>query len=68
MIVLAVFLILWGLSSLIIGLLRPAAVWNLGKIQGFVKLLGNTGTTVLLALVGAAALAGGIILLFANPG
>jgi hypothetical protein len=41
-------------------------LWNLGKIQGFVQLLGKTGASVLLSVLGLAALAGGIALVAAN--
>ncbi len=63
LIILAIFLILYGLACLYIGLTKPKAIWNLGKLQGFVQLLGEKGTVMMLVVLGIATLAGGIFLL-----
>lgn len=42
---------------------KPAWVWKLGKIEGFVRLLGQTGTVVFIAVFGAAALVAGVVLI-----
>ena len=61
---LAIFLILYGLACLYVGLARPKAIWSLGKLQGFVQLLGEKGTVAMLVILGIATLVGGIFLLF----
>ena len=66
-IVLGIFLIAYGLFCVLVGLFKfPAAVWNMAKIEGFKKILGDIGTQIFLSLWGGAALAGGIILLIKN--
>ena len=60
----AIFLILYGLACLYVGLARPKAIWSLGKLQGFVQLLGEKGTVIMLVVLGIATLAGGVVLLF----
>ncbi len=57
------FLVVWGVSTLLVAVLKPAAVWKLGKIQGFVQLLTEKGTVIFFGIVGAAAVLGGILLL-----
>lgn len=61
--IIAVFLIAWGALTLLVGLLKPKAVWSIGKVQGFVQLIGETGTTIFFGVVGAAALIGGVLIL-----
>ena len=60
---LSLFLILWGAGTLFVALRKPAAVWKLGKIQGFVQLLGEKGTVIFFVFIGVATIAGGIYLL-----
>jgi hypothetical protein len=60
---LGIFLIIWGILALIIGILRPAKLWKIGKIQGFVQLLGDTGTQILFSIMGVIAIVGGILIL-----
>jgi hypothetical protein len=57
------FLVFWGLATLLLGIFRFGFLWKIGKIQGFVQLLGERGTQVFLAIVGLAALVGGVWLL-----
>ncbi|MCK4543290.1 MAG: hypothetical protein KAU17_13740 [Spirochaetales bacterium] len=67
MILLVIFLGLYGLFCIVLGLFKvPSKVWNMGKIEGFKKFLGVIGTQIFLAVWGGAALAGGIILLVNN--
>ncbi len=62
--VLTIFLWLYGLLCASVGLLTfPKAVWNMGKIEGFKKIMGVIGTRIFLTVWGLAALAGGILLL-----
>ena len=58
---LATFLILWGAATLFIAVRKPDVVWKIGKIQGFVQLLGDQGAAILFGVIGAAALVGGIV-------
>jgi hypothetical protein len=59
MTILGWFLLVWGVATMVVGVFRPDPIWNLGKIQGFVGLLGDAGTTILLVVVGLAATVGG---------
>lgn len=61
--IIAIALILYGLACLYVGLARPQAFWKLGKFQGFVQLLGEKGTIVMLMIIAAATLIGGIAIL-----
>lgn len=45
--ILGIFLIVWGAATALIAFLKPKPIWQMGKIQGFVKLLGETGTVIL---------------------
>jgi uncharacterized membrane protein YidH (DUF202 family) len=64
---LGIFLIVYGLFCLVIGLFKwPAAIWNMGKIEGFKKILGDLGTQIFIGVWGAIALGGGIWLMVAN--
>lgn len=66
---LGLFLVLYALIVFWISMKKPAKVWRMGKIQGFVKILGDLGTQVFLAIFGLAALGVGIWLTIANwPG
>ncbi|HNT24913.1 MAG TPA: hypothetical protein PKM21_11145 [Anaerolineales bacterium] len=60
--ILAIFLVLYGLACLYVGLAKPKAIWGLSKLQGFVQLLGEKGTVIMLVILGLATLAGGIFL------
>ena len=60
LIVLGVFLIVYGVFCLGVGIFKWPFIWNLGKIQGFVKILGNIGTMIFISVWGAAALGVGI--------
>jgi hypothetical protein len=60
---LAIFMILWGLATTSLGLFKVPFLWNIGKIQGFVQLIGETGTRIFTSILGLAALIGGVLLL-----
>lgn len=61
---LAIFLVLYGVFCLIIALSKkPAKIWNMNKIQGFVKILGDVGTQIFIFIFGGASLGIGIWLL-----
>ena len=56
-------LILYGVATLYIAYVKPKSIWNLGKIQGFVQLLTETGTVIFFSIVGIGTIVGGILLL-----
>jgi len=60
---LGLFLVLYAILVFWITLSKPEKIWNMGKIQAFVKILGSIGTQVFFYIVGAAALGVGIWLL-----
>lgn len=61
--IIAYALILYGVFTLYIAYAKPKSIWNIGKIQGFVQLLTETGTVIFFSIVGVATIAGGIYLL-----
>ena len=61
--IIAIALILYGLACLYIGLAKPKAIWQLGKLQGFVQLLGEKGTVIMLLVLAAGTILGGIAIL-----
>ncbi len=63
MLVLAILLIVYSAVVFWILVYRPAKVWKMGKIQGFIKILGEWGTRVLFILVALISLVLGIIFL-----
>ena len=65
LLILGIFLLVYGVFVLILAFTKkPAAIWNMGKIQGFVKMLGNTGTVIFFTIWGLATLGIGIWLTF----
>jgi hypothetical protein len=64
MTVLAIVVLLYGALCLALALFKaPAAIWNMGKIEGFKKLFGELGTQVFLGVWGVAGVALGVWLL-----
>jgi hypothetical protein len=61
--IIAYALILYGLLTLYIAYVKPKAIWNIGKIQGFVQLLSERGTVIFFSIVGIATIVGGVLLL-----
>jgi len=61
--IIAYALILYGVFTLYIAFVKPKAIWNIGKIQGFVQLLSEKGTVIFFSIVGIATVVGGIYLL-----
>ena len=45
---------------------KPTAIWNMAKIQLFIKTMGEMGTRIFFFIFGGAALAYGIYLLMNN--
>jgi hypothetical protein len=61
--IIAYALILYGIATLYIAFAKPKAIWNLGKIQGFVQLLSEKGTVIFFSIVGIATIVGGVLIL-----
>ncbi len=66
--ILAYALILYGVFTLYIAYFKPKAIWNIGKIQGFVQLLSEKGTVILFSIVGIGTIAGGVAILLRQTG
>ncbi|MFA6617776.1 MAG: hypothetical protein WCT23_01750 [Candidatus Neomarinimicrobiota bacterium] len=60
MLYLGIFLVLYGIAVFLIAALKPEKIWQMGKIQGFIKILGDIGTQIFFFIWGAAALGFGI--------
>lgn len=60
---LGIILIVYAIFVLVIAFMKPAPIWNLKKIQGFVSALTETGTVIFFVIWGLAALALGVWLL-----
>lgn len=50
--------LVWSVATVFVAVAKPKAIWQLDKLQGFVKILGETGATV---FVGGAGLAAGVL-------
>ena len=61
--IIAYILILYGITTFYIAYVKPKSIWKIGKIQGFVQLLGEKGTVIFFTLIGVATIAFGIYLL-----
>jgi hypothetical protein len=61
--IIAYALILYGILTLYIAFAKPKAIWNIGKIQGFVQLLTETGTVIFFSIVGIGTSVGGVLIL-----
>lgn len=59
----AIILIVYGVAVLAISWVKPAPIWNMKKIQGFVSALTETGTVIFFVVWGVAAIVVGIVLL-----
>ena len=60
MLVLGIFMIAYGVFCVAVGLFKIPLIWNMGKIQGFRKFLGDVGTQIFLIVWGLASLGFGI--------
>jgi len=58
--VLAIVLIAYGAFCVAVGIFKIGVIWKMGKIQGFVKVLGEAGTRIFLAVWGLIALGFGV--------
>lgn len=62
--ILGIALLVYGVFVVLLALLKPKGIWGMAKIQGFVKMLGEKGTTVFLLVFGVVALGFGVWLTF----
>ena len=60
---LGLFLILYAVVVVILAVKKPKSIWEMGKIQWFIKLLGDKGTVIFFYIFAAIALGFGIWLL-----
>ena len=60
---LGLFLILYAVVVVVLAIKKPKSIWEMGKIQLFIKLLGDKGTVILFYVIAAVALGFGIWLL-----
>ena len=60
---LGIFLIIYSVAVVVLAIKKPKAIWQMGKIQGFIKLLGDKGTVIFFLVWAAIALGFGIWLL-----
>lgn len=51
--VIAVLMALFGVTLLVIGILRPAVAWNTRKIQSLIEMIGVTGAAIFYIAFGA---------------
>jgi hypothetical protein len=59
LLLLAIVLWVYAIAVIVIAIFRPKAVWDLAKIQGFVKLMGDTGTRAFFVVWAIAVAIGG---------
>lgn len=59
LLLLAIILFVYGALVIVIAIFRPQSIWQMAKIQGFVKLMGETGTRVFFVIWAFAAFVGG---------
>jgi hypothetical protein len=60
---LAIILIVYGIAVIAIAIWKPAPIWNMKKIQGFVSVFKETGTMIFFIVWALIAIAVGIVLL-----
>lgn len=59
LLLLAIVLFVYAALVIVIALAKPKAIWQMAKIQAFVKLLGEKGTVIFFVLWALAAAVGG---------
>jgi fatty acid desaturase len=64
MLYLGIALLVYGAFCIFAGLVKIPFIWNLGKIEMFKKLLGETGTQIFFVVWGLIALGFGIWITF----
>ena len=61
--ILGLFLILYAVAVVVLAIKKPKSIWEMRKVQMFIKLLGDGGTVILFYVLGAVAFGLGIWLL-----
>lgn len=56
------FLVLYGIACLIIGIMKPPMIWNMGKFRVMEKMMGKNGLRIFVIGWGLGALIGGIVI------
>ncbi len=64
LLVLGIFLLLYGGLCLVVALAKFPAIWNISKIQMFIRFLGEIGTQLFIGVWGLIAFGFGIWLTF----
>ena len=59
---LSIVLIVYGVLCILIGLLKPPFIWNMGKFKVMEKMMGKTGLIIFVIVWGIIALTVGIII------
>ena len=59
---LSIVLIIYGVLCILIGLLKPPFIWNMGKFKVMEKMMGKTGLIIFVIVWGIIALTVGIII------
>jgi hypothetical protein len=59
---LKVFLIIYGIACLFIGIMKPPVIWNMGKFKVMEKMMGKNGLRIFVLVWGLIALVIGIII------
>lgn len=62
--ILGIVLLIYGAFCLLIGIIKFGAIWNMAKIQAFVKIMGDTGTRIFITVWGLIAAGIGVWLTF----
>lgn len=62
--ILGLLLIVCGALTVLVAVLKPSSIWQIGQIQGVVQLLTERGTVIFFSVVGLAAVAGGLLIIF----
>lgn len=42
----AIIALVYAIFVIVVAFMKPKAIWEMAKIQGFVKMLGETGTVI----------------------
>ncbi len=58
-----IILVVYAAFAILITVFKPAPIWRMGKIQGFIKLLGEKGTVIFFLVFALIAAGIGIALL-----
>lgn len=59
---LSIFLIIYGILCLIIGIMKPPFIWSMAKFRVMEKMMGKNGLRIFVLVWGLAALIAGILL------